>query len=118
MSDAVTAWMTAYRRAWESNSRDDIAALFTEDAHYFTEPFTPPTEGRDAIIAQWLDRADAPGTTTFTWHPVVVTDELAVVQGETKYSDVTYSNLWLIRLAADGRATEFTEWWMDQSKPS
>jgi hypothetical protein len=24
----------------------------------------------------------------------------------------TYSNLWVIRLDAEGRCTEFTEWWM------
>jgi hypothetical protein len=24
----------------------------------------------------------------------------------------TYSNLWVIRLDADGRCAEFTEWWM------
>ena len=26
----------------------------------------------------------------------------------------TYSNLWVIRFAPDGRAREFTEWWMKQ----
>ena len=24
----------------------------------------------------------------------------------------TYSNLWVVRLDAEGRCTEFTEWWM------
>ncbi len=110
--------MSAYRRAWESNAPDDIAALFTEDAKYFDEPFTDPHVGRDAIVTSWLERQDAPGSTTFTWSPVVVTPDVAIVQGETVYSTVTFSNLWVIRLAADGRATEFTEWWMDQSKPS
>jgi hypothetical protein len=37
------------------------------------------------------------------------------VEGVTDYHDgPTYSNLWVIRLAADGRAEEFTEWWMEQ----
>jgi hypothetical protein len=30
----------------------------------------------------------------------------------------TYSNLWVIRLDAEGRARAFTEWWMDQSDSS
>jgi hypothetical protein len=36
------------------------------------------------------------------------------VQGTTRYlsSPRTYSNLWVVRLADDGRAREFTEWWM------
>jgi hypothetical protein len=48
---------------------------------------------------------------------VAVTDDVAVVQGETRYKEGrSYSNLWLIRLDADGRAREFTEYWMDQAE--
>jgi hypothetical protein len=116
--DALEQWMTDYRRAWESNDPDDIGALFTEDASYYFEPFTPPSVGRESIVASWLARADEPGETTFTWSPLAVTDAVAIVQGETVYPDDRYSNLWVIRLGADGRATEFTEWWMDQAEPS
>ena len=115
---AVSEWMTAYRKAWESNERSDIEALFSANAVYFYEPFDEPIRGREAIIASWLERQDAPGTTEFTWHPLSVTDEIAIVQGETIYPSIRYSNLWVIRLDGDGRATEFTEWWMDQSKPA
>ncbi|HEX4403006.1 MAG TPA: nuclear transport factor 2 family protein [Galbitalea sp.] len=121
-TDALSTWMTAYRRAWESNDPADIGALFTDDAVYYKEPFTEPLRGRDAIIAMWHENQDAPGTPKFTWKPLSVMDGLAFVQGETDYATVRYSNLWVIRLAVDGggvvRATEFTEWWMDQSKPS
>ncbi|HEX3680467.1 MAG TPA: nuclear transport factor 2 family protein [Galbitalea sp.] len=121
-TEALSIWMTAYRTAWESNDPADIGALFTEDAVYYKEPFTEPERGRDAIIAMWLESQDAPATTKFIWKPLSVTDGLAFVQGETDYEAVRYSNLWVIRLAVDGggvvRATEFTEWWMDQSKPS
>ena len=117
-NQAVSEWMTAYRTAWESNERADIEALFSADATYFYEPFDQPIRGREAIVASWLERQDAPGTTEFTWHPLVVTDEIAIVQGETIYPSIRYSNLWVIRLGTDGRATEFTEWWMDQSKPA
>ncbi len=115
---SLELWMDGYRRAWESNAPEDIAALFTDDAEYRTEPFSQPWRGRKEIVRNWLARADEPGTTTFGWTALVVTDELAVVQGETEYATVVYSNLWVIRLAADGRATGFTEWWMDQSRPS
>jgi hypothetical protein len=51
---------------------------------------------------------------SFRWHPLAVREEIAVVQGETVYhtSPQTYSNLWVIRLDAEGHCTEFTEWWM------
>ena len=59
-----------------------------------------------------MDRKDEPGTTNFTWHPVVITGDVAVVQGTTTYPDEAFSNLWVLRLDADGRCREFTEWWM------
>jgi hypothetical protein len=76
-------------------------------------------EGRDEIVRQWLDRKDEPGQTEFRWHPLAVTPEVAIIQGETVYHTPphTYSNLWVIRLDAEGRCTEFTEWWMGHPKP-
>lgn len=108
-------WMDGYRRAWDSNDPDDIRALFTEDAEYYTEPFAEPWAGQDAIVAGWLAAKDDPGDTTFEWEPLVDTPELSAVQATTVYiAERTYSNLWVIRFASDGRAREFTEWWMKQ----
>jgi uncharacterized protein (TIGR02246 family) len=117
-SKAVEDWMAGYRSAWESNDPTEIGELFTEDAVYYNEPFSQPSRGRDAIIRMWQDRQDAPGSNTFTWKPVVATDDVVVVRGETDYGSMKFSNLWVIRLDASGRASEFTEWWMDQAKPS
>jgi len=110
----VTAWIDGYVRAWNSNDPDEIGALFTDDAEYYTAPFRTPWRGREQIVTQWLERRDEPGETTFEWAPVSVTAELAVIQGTTTYPAQRFSNLWVIRLAADGRCREFTEWWMEQ----
>jgi uncharacterized protein (TIGR02246 family) len=110
--DAVTAWVENYRKAWESNHPHDIANLFAEDAAYFTEPFAKPWLGRDAIVEGWLAARDEPGTTTFAWHPMIVTLELAIIEATTTYPDRTYSNLWVLRLDQLGQARQFTEWWM------
>ena len=118
-TELLSRWMEGYLRAWTSNAPDDIRALFTDDARYFTDPWRDPWQGQDAIVEQWTARGDDQGTWQFTWSPVAVTDDVAVVQGETRYaSGTTYSNLWLIRLGPDGRAREFTEYWMDQADPS
>jgi uncharacterized protein (TIGR02246 family) len=116
--DAVTAWIDNYRAAWASNDRDQIGNLFAEDAEYFPEPFATPWRGRAQIVEKWLARRDTPGTWTFSWHPLVVTDEVAIVEGETVYPDRRYSNLWVLRLDEGGRARQFTEWWMDHSNQS
>lgn len=116
MRETLTDWIEAYRRAWESNDPADITALFSETAEYRTEPFAEPWRGHDGIVAGWLEAADEPGETTFQWSPLVATTELAIVQGTTVYGsrELTYSNLWVIRFAPDGRASRFTEWWMEQ----
>ena len=116
--DAVTAWVESYRRAWESNDPEEIGGLFAEDAAYFTEPFAKPWRGRAEIVAKWLKRQDAPGTTAFEWHPVIVTDEIAVVEATTTYPDKPYSNLWILRLDRVGQAQQFTEWWMQHPAPA
>jgi ketosteroid isomerase-like protein len=112
-------WLEGYRRAWESNEADDIRAIFTDDAEYFADPWNPPSRGLDAIIQAWLDRLDEPGTWSFDGRVIAADGRLVFIQGETAYtSGTTYSNLWVVRLAEDGRASSFTEWWMDQTDPS
>ncbi len=112
-------WLDGYRRAWTSNDPDDIRAVFTGDAEYRNDPWTEPVRGHEAIVASWLERADEPGTWTFEGRVIGADGRLAFIEGETRYtSGTTYSNLWVVSLADDGRATRFTEWWMDQKNPS
>lgn len=113
--DDVTRWIEGYERAWASNERGDIEALFTEDARYFTAPYRKPWEGREAIVDGWLHDRDEPGQWRFASDVLAIANDLAFVQGRTEYlvePPRTYSNLFVIRFAGDGRASEFTEWFM------
>jgi hypothetical protein len=48
---------------------------------------------------------------------LAVAGDLGFVRGWTTYTEESdYSNLWVIRLAADGRCSEFVEWWMEVKK--
>lgn len=115
---SVTSWIDGYVRAWNSNDPRDIGRLFTEDAEYFKEPYVQPWRGPEQILAGWLAHRDEPGDTSFDWHPVAVTADVAIVAGTTRYPGQTYSNLWVIRLADDGRCRQFTEWWMEHPAPA
>lgn len=114
----ATAWVEAYRRAWESNDPSDIRALFTEDAIYRARPAFAPWVGHEAIVAGWLEHQDAPGSTTFEAAVLAVDGETAVIRCVTGYPEGpkigTYDNLWVLRLAGDGRAAEFTDWWIER----
>ena len=116
--DAVTAWINAYQTAWSTNDPEKIGGLFADDATYFPEPFGEPWRGRAEIVEKWLARLDQPGTWTFEWHPLIVNDDLAIIEGQTVYPHTTYSNLWVLRLDGQGQARQFTEWWMDQKTKS
>ncbi len=112
--EQVTSWIEAYVRAWNSNEAADIAALFTDSATYRTEPYATPWRGTAEIVEQWLAIKDAPGEAAFSWEPLAVTADVAIIEGHATYSTPprTYSNLWVIMLEGDGRCREFTEWWM------
>jgi uncharacterized protein (TIGR02246 family) len=115
----VDRWLQGYLRAWESNDPEDIGSLFTDDAKYYTAPHREPWAGRQAIVDGWIGRKDEPGDWTFQSDILAIADDLAFVQGVTGYPNAdpsAYSNLWVIRLADDGRCSEFTEWWMDATR--
>ena len=112
----VRRWVDGYVKAWNSNTSEDITALFTEDARYYTELHASPWEGHETIVRNWLEAKDEPGETTFEYRVIAMDLETAIVKGVTTYKNPPkrYSNLWEIRFADDGRAREYVEWWMEQ----
>lgn len=114
MSEIVQTWLDGYRKAWTSNEPDDIRALFTEDATYAGSPFdTTPWVSIDGIVAGWLENRDEVGDWTFEGAPLVFADGVGVIEGRTNYSNgKRYANLWVIHFADDGRARQFTEWYV------
>jgi len=119
---AVDDWIGRYVAAWGSNDAEAIGGLFTEDADYSTAPFRTPWHGREEIVREWLGRRDDPGTWTFEHSVEGIDGDTAFVRGRTVYTAVgdpdpgPFVNMWQIRFAADGRASEFVEWWMDETR--
>jgi len=115
-AEHVRGWVGAYLATWTSNDRADIEALFTPEATYRYRPHGDPVTGRDAIVATWLENKDDPGTWRASLEPLVVQGDLAIVTGTVDYDrDSRFSNLWVLRFGADGRCSDFTEWYMDRS---
>lgn len=117
MTDPIRQWMEKYIAAWTTNEPDDIRALFTEDAVYATRPYDPDAwRGRDQIVDKWIASADEPEDWRFEWSVLGTDGDLTFVQGRTTYLNdrPSYENLWVIRLGPDGRASAFTEWFMER----
>lgn len=112
-------WVQGYLKAWETNTRAHVEALFTEDATYLTQAFREPWGGREAIIEGWLGRADFQVNWSFDYEWIAVEGDTGVLEGVTVYKDEDeYANVWIIRLAEDGRCREFREHWVRKSEVS
>jgi uncharacterized protein (TIGR02246 family) len=118
--EGVSRWLEAYLQAWKSYDPEAIGELFTEDCAYRYHPADEPLRGREAIVTSWReDDPDEPGTFEARYEPVAVDGDVAVATGESIYTktpggpvDAAYDNCFLIRFADDGRAREFTEWYV------
>lgn len=115
---SVQAWLDKYIEAWRTYDRQQIADLFAENAVYHHDPFDEGDQGREAIIAEWLDNPDKPGSWKAEYHPIAVDGDTAVVQGQTHYFNddgsirQMFGNLFVIRFDDAGKCVEFTEWYM------
>jgi ketosteroid isomerase-like protein len=114
----VTRWLERYVAAWKSGDRDEIGDLFAPDARYRYHPYDDPVEGREAIVDSWLEDPDTPGTFEGGYECFAVDAGAAVAVGTSTYRDPDgtvariYDNAFLLRFDADGRCSDFTEWYM------
>jgi ketosteroid isomerase-like protein len=112
--EQVQAWLDAYVAAWRSYDAAAIGALFSDDAEYRYHPYDEPLRGRAAIADDWLGDRDEPGSWEARYEVQLVEGDRAVATGETRYAvGRTFSNLFLLAFAADGRCREFTEWYVE-----
>jgi nuclear transport factor 2 (NTF2) superfamily protein len=111
--DDVTRWLDAYTAAWTTYDPEAIGALFTDDAEYRYHPWDDPVRGRDAIVADWLESPDAPGTYKASYGAWAVDGNRAVATGTSRYDDGTthriYHNVFLLEFDGAGRCSSFTE---------
>jgi ketosteroid isomerase-like protein len=106
-------WLEAYVDAWRTYDPGAIGALFSDDAVYRYHPWDEPLTGRDAIVADWIDNQDEPGTWTAEYRPFAVDGQDAVATGVSRYDEAQgkreYHNVFLCRFDDQGRCREFTE---------
>lgn len=113
----VARWLQRYVAAWKSGDRGEIGELFSEDACYRFHPYDEPLAGRDRIVESWLEDPDRPGSFDAAYECFAVDGERAVAVGSSTYREGdkvarVYDNAFLLRFDADGRCSDFTEWFM------
>jgi SnoaL-like domain len=117
--DGFQRWLDAYVDAWRTYDEAAIGALFSEDARYRYHPWDEGDDvvaGRDAIVANWLEDRDEPGSWQAEYRPWAIEDDRAVGVGVSRYYgedgatiEREYHNVFLCRFDTEGRCQEFTE---------
>jgi hypothetical protein len=75
-------------------------------------------------VQQWIERGDSGASWDFRSEIVAVEGDAAVIEGWTTYHatasdpETMFANVWLVRFAPDGRAREFSEWWVERPRQS
>ncbi|MET1006324.1 MAG: nuclear transport factor 2 family protein [Propionibacteriaceae bacterium] len=109
--DTVMAWVAGYERAWRDGDLEGVEALFTPDARYRVSPYATSLVGHAGIKKIWL--SDEGETFTVAAEIVALDGPTAVLRLVVRYGEPLrqeYTDLWLVRFAADGRAEDFEEW--------
>jgi len=115
----VSGWLEHYVAAWKSGDRNEIEALFGEDARYRYHPYDEPLVGRAAIADSWLENPDRPGSFEASYECFAADGgDAAVAIGTSTYFaadgevDRVYDNVFALRFDVEGRCSDFTEWFM------
>ena len=111
-------WLDRYVEAWKSYDPQQIGDLFSEDAEYRYHPQDEPLRGRAAIVENWTENKDDPGTYDAKYEPAAIDGDTFVATGHSDYLDDQgkvrdqYMNVYFIKFNDAGEATEFTEYWL------
>ncbi len=114
----LSRWLERYVAAWKSGERREIGDLFSENVRYRYHPYDEPLVGRDAVVDAWLEEPDVPGSFDAGYEGFAVDGDAAVAVGASTYREPdgsiarVYDNVFLLRFDADGRCSDFTEWYM------
>lgn len=113
MDRAGVSRIAAYEALWREGRPQDLGDLFTEDAVDRTSPAAEPIRGLDAIRRWWIAESDPAERWEQRAEVLAVDGEIAVARLEVRYTApqrTSYTDLWILRFATDGRCRAFEEW--------
>ena len=105
--DGFASWLERYVAAWRSGDPEDIGDLFSEDVTYSQTGGQRVTEGREAVVKDWLQASYEPDLAwQAAYEPLAIEDQVHVGVGSTRYTreDGTredFSNIFVCRFDDD-----------------
>ena len=115
--EELDRWLDVYGRAWERQDVDGFVACFTEDAVYHWGPYSEPIRGHAGIRAATEHALSDQEDVHFGHEPLAITPDgrgiarwWASMRIEPA-GTTEMEGIFLVTLDADGRCTDFREWW-------
>jgi ketosteroid isomerase-like protein len=116
--ERFTACLAAYGSAWERGDPDAVVQIFAPAAAYVETPFSEPMRGHAAIRDYWIEGArDGQRDVKFHAQPAALIDGVGYAHWHATFiriktgGAVELDGMLAARFAADGRCSEFREWW-------
>ncbi len=114
---AFTAWLEAYKAAWQTRDPAAAAALFTPAASYHEMPFDPPIEGTEGIAAYWAKAVAGQKDVRFTYEILACAGDEGICHWHCAFSGtaggetIELDGILRCRFADPDHVDRFQEWW-------
>ena len=108
-----------FARAYETFDGDLVVSLFSDDAEYHEDPFSPPIVGHNAIRAYWLDGSATQDQVEFTIERHLVSGDTIVAVWHMSYvvrndGGTRRASGVLILETRNGKIERLREWWHER----
>ena len=120
---ALTQWLEGYKAAWETRDADKAAALFTPDATYQDEAFTPAHVGAQGIKDYWTKVTAGQRDVKFQYQLLSVKGNTGIAHWAAQFAvadtpaTIKLDGVFLLEFDAGGKCRSLREWWHLQSSP-
>ena len=117
--EGARAWVAAWQDGWSRHDPDVIAARYTPDARFRSEPFRDLEHGRAAAQAYAAHSFDDEASARFFFgEPIVAPDGRAAVEYRAVITspdgaDTTIHGVSLLRIGPDGLVAEHRDTWTE-----
>lgn len=123
---ALTAWLDSYKVAWETRDADKAAALFTADATYQDEAFSPPHVGTAGIKEYWSKVTAGQRDVAFQYKVLSVQGNTGIAHWSAQFkvadsnpaTTIALDGVFLLEFDATGKCRSLREWWHLKSAPA